>query len=255
MRGFWDTYGAPAAVDWCEPNYAVLSGVAEFWNTLSSLAIFGAGAYGLWRWWDHRDELEPRFGACFASLAVIGLGSAAFHATLLRLPQALDELPMVWLSLACFYCLVARREDTPEVRRRRWVQALLAYAALFCAAYFLVADYFVLFLVSYGIVVAYVCIVTWRLAFREVRDPRLRTLFWWSVVAYIGGFAVFWVPERTLGCDHAFQAIQPHTWFHLSGAVGPYAWVLLAATDRLLRLGREPVLHARPLPFVAPGPP
>jgi dihydroceramidase len=249
--GYWVGRGRPAAVDWCEANYAVTPWVAEFWNTLSSLAIFAVGAFGLWTWWRARTTVERRFGTCYVSLAVIGLGSAAFHATLLRLPQALDELPMIVLSLACFYCLVTRDPETPSARRRAWALGLTGYGLLFTVAYFVIESYFVLFLASYAAVVAYVCIITWRLAFRGARDPRLRPLFWASVVAYIGGFSLFWIPERTLGCEHAFQGLQPHALFHLGGAVGPYAWVIFATVDRLARLGTPAILERGPIPHVA----
>jgi dihydroceramidase len=250
MQGYWDRFGERSIVDWCEVNYAHAPWIAEFWNTLSSLVIFFVGAYGALRWWRHREHLELRFGVAFASLAVIGLGSAAFHATLLRIPQACDELPMVWLGVICFYCLVTRREDTADRVRMRWLTGLALGCLVFTSAYFVVADYFALFIGVYGAVVGYVCVVTWRVAFRESRDARVRGLFWWSVVAYIGGFVLFWIPERTLGCDHPFQSLQPHTLFHLSSSVGPYAWILLATMDRLLRLGHEPRLDRKPIPFV-----
>lgn len=254
IQGYWDQFGERSIVDWCEANYAVVPWIAEFWNTVSSIVIFMVGAYGAVRWWQHRHELERRFGVAFASLAIIGVGSAAFHGTLLRIPQACDELPMVWLGLICFYCVVTRRAETPESIRTRWWMGLTLGALLFTGAYFAVKDYFALFIGVYGAVVAYVCVATWRIAFRESEDARLRRLFWWSVVAYIGGFGLLWIPERTLGCDHAFQAIQPHMLFHLSSSIGPYAWILLATMDRLLRLGKKAHFDARPIPFVKPGP-
>lgn len=255
-EGYWDQFGSRAAVDWCEANYAVVPWIAEFWNTLSSIVIFAVGAYGTICWWQNRHKLEMRFGAAFASLAIIGLGSAAFHGTLLRVPQACDELPMIWLGLICFYCMVTREPATPGQVKRKWKLGLSAGAVTFTFAYLIFKDAaaFVLFLLTYGAVVAYVCIMTWRVAFRESRDPRIKRLFWWSVVAYIGGFGLFWIPERTLGCGHAFQAIQPHTLFHLSSSVGPYAWILLATMDRLLRMRQPAEMRNRPIPFVTvPG--
>ncbi len=248
-RGYWDTVGTPAAVDWCEPNYAVSPWVAEWWNTLSSVAILVAGIVGLVLWARARERTELRFAVCYLALAVIGLGSVAFHGTLLKLPQASDELPMIWLSLVCFYCLVTRRADTPKQTRVRWQLGLSGYGVLFTAAYFTLEDYFVAFLVSYGAVVAYISIVTFRVAFREMDSPTLKRLFRWSVVAYLGGFFLLWIPERTLGCDHTFQLIHPHAFFHLSSSIGTYAWVMLSMFDRLTRLKKSPRVVG-PVPFV-----
>src|ERR1700723_3106631 len=75
--GFW---GPPtSSVDWCEANYQVTPYVAEFWNTLSSLAMVVAGVLGLLL---NRTKLPARYLAAFGLLALVGLGSIAFHATL-----------------------------------------------------------------------------------------------------------------------------------------------------------------------------
>ncbi len=251
--GFWDAYGTAASVDWCEPNYTLVPWIAEFWNTVSSLVILAAGLYGLVMWWRWRGALERRFAVCFAGLAVVGAGSTLFHGTLLKLPQASDELPMIWLSLVYFFCLVTRAPDTPKPVQRRWAAGLSLYGAVFTAAYFWVSNYFALFLTSYIAFAGYVCIGTWKVAFRESDDPRMRALFGWSVGAFVGGFLLLWIPERGLGCSHGFQAIQPHAWFHLiTGAMGPYAWILLAALERLLRQGKQGQLDVMPVPFVRP---
>ncbi len=95
-----------SSVDWCEPNYAWAPWVAEPFNTLSSLAMVLIGVYGFVR---HRD-LPARYRVAFALLALVGLGSVAFHATLKQPTQMLDELPMLYLVLVIVYILLDGRE-------------------------------------------------------------------------------------------------------------------------------------------------
>jgi hypothetical protein len=48
---------------------------------------------------------EVRFQGVYIGVAVIGLGSAAFHATLLKVAQQCDETPMIWSVLCWLYLL------------------------------------------------------------------------------------------------------------------------------------------------------
>lgn len=71
-------------------------------NTMSSFIFAivaingGARAY--------KQGLELRFIVGFFWLLIIGLGSAAFHATLLFEMQLLDELPMIFMACHQLYC-------------------------------------------------------------------------------------------------------------------------------------------------------
>src|SRR5262245_39770729 len=112
MDGVWTGLGAAASVDWCEPNYVVTPWVAEWWNTVSSVPIAGLGAFGLWRWSRSGPGREARFALGYALLAIVGLGSIAFHGTLLKAAQACDELPMIFCGLSYAYVL-ARRHLLP----------------------------------------------------------------------------------------------------------------------------------------------
>lgn len=77
-HGFW---GKPTStVDWCEINYSWTFYIAEFFNTFSSLAMVVVGLIGLALHWRHFEK-SIRF--MFSSIAVVGIGSAAFHGTLL----------------------------------------------------------------------------------------------------------------------------------------------------------------------------
>ena len=116
--GFW---GVPtASIDWCEQNYAVLPWVAEFWNTLSSFAMVGAGLVGV-----STRRFAAEIRVAFALLILVGLGSVAFHATLRFGLQMLDELPMLYLVTWLVWLLV---ENGPTRRLGSWFPAaLVAY--------------------------------------------------------------------------------------------------------------------------------
>lgn len=86
--GYWGP--RTASVDWCEPNYVYTPYIAEFFNTLSSLAIVGSGVFGLSSY--GRYSYHRRFFFPSALMVLIGLGSVAFHGTLQYWGQALDEL-------------------------------------------------------------------------------------------------------------------------------------------------------------------
>ena len=54
----------------------------------------------------------------------------------------------------------------------------------------------------------------------------------------------------SLPCDHPFQRIQPHSWFHGTSTVGAYMWILWAIADRLKLKGETPEFRWKPAPFL-----
>ena len=93
-----------ATVDWCEENYAVSALVAEPLNSASSLLLSAAGAWAALQ--ARRAGAEARYAGLGLVLVLVGLGSAAFHATLRKEEQALDEIPMLWVALLAAYCIL-----------------------------------------------------------------------------------------------------------------------------------------------------
>ncbi len=73
--------------------------MAELWNTLTSFPMGVAGLMGWVACLLSKDKIPMRFQLAFLGLSAIGFGSMAFHGTLLRSSQALDELPMIGTSL------------------------------------------------------------------------------------------------------------------------------------------------------------
>ena len=118
-----DRYWGPvtASIDWCELNYATTPYIAEFYNTVSSLCIVLAGCIGL------AMVCPLRYKVAFACIAVVGLGSAMFHMTLLKQWQASDEVPMLYSALSYLYILLV--QDRLGAKQSRYVAiAMVCYS-------------------------------------------------------------------------------------------------------------------------------
>lgn len=96
--GYW---GVPTAVhQFCEPKYASSAYFAEFYNSLSSLIYVMVAAYALTRPEIRQDAMVALSAVL---VGVIGLGSIAFHGTMLFEYELCDEVPML-LFIAVALC-------------------------------------------------------------------------------------------------------------------------------------------------------
>jgi len=217
----------PALVDWCEPNHAVMPAVAEFTNTVTSLVMIAMAAFGLWLTRSH----ELRFRLGMVGTGFVGLGSALFHATLQRWAQAADELPMMGLGLACAWTMAQRGRRQGE--GKRLAAGLLVFGVFFVLAYATATWAFQLFVGVYGVLVVWLAGRTLVLSFVEPAPRAVRRDAVVVVVAYIGSFLLFWLPEHVLlACSHPLQSWHLHGWWHLGAGVGTVAWWWWAAADR-----------------------
>lgn len=245
--GYW---GPPTStVDWCEANYAHNHYIAELWNTLSSLAIVAAGVIGLWL---HRRLLEPRFLLCFASVALVGVGSIAFHATLRFELQMLDELPMLYSAVIMVYILL---ENGARGSRRLglWFPlALGAHAALVTALTALSRGplQFYLFHLSFGSLETFSLLGVYRLQRRQ-GTPSSRRLFRLGMASYLIAVLLWFVDLRF--CEllsvrlPALGLFNPelHALWHVLVSCGFYSLLLVTAHARLVRLGGQPEIAWR----------
>ncbi|KAL2920253.1 hypothetical protein HK105_200322 [Polyrhizophydium stewartii] len=143
---FW---GLPtSSVDWCEVNYEVTEYVAEYYNTLSSFAMAAVGLLGIVM----HPWAERRFHVAFLATVAVGLGSVAFHGTLWKFSQALDEVPMLYSALAFAYIGLCERIDF-SASGRRMLAAGLALHAVFTTLLVTLSEgpyQFLLFHLSFG---------------------------------------------------------------------------------------------------------
>lgn len=88
-RGRWGPHTAP--IDWCEENYAVTESIAEFWNTITC-AFYVAAAFQAVLDGKASRSCPDTYWAYTAALAMTGICSAIFHATLWWWGQKTDEM-------------------------------------------------------------------------------------------------------------------------------------------------------------------
>jgi len=241
--GFW---GAPtSSVDWCEENYRYSPYICELFNTLSSFALVLAGGLG---WWLHRRQLEPRFRVALLALAVVGVGSVAFHATLRFELQMLDELPMLWLALVMIYALL---EDRPERRYGLWFPVALTAGGIAVSLLTALSRgrvEFWVFQVSFTSTEFYGLYRVWRIH-RRSPDTRVHRLFYSGMAFYALAIASWLVDirlcslvSRTLPALGLFNP-QLHAVWHVLVSFGFYSLVVLIALDRCNVLGKTVTLE------------
>jgi len=234
--GYWGT--RTSAVDWCEPNYTWSFYVAEFFNTITSLPAALLAFYGLYMTFKY--GYDKRFLVVNSMVAMVGLGSAAFHGTLLYTGQILDELPMVYTSLAFLYAVMEMESEKKPIYKYL-APGMLAYSAIFTGVYLYLPSFFIFFLLSY------ICLIL-TLVYRcsiIFRNPKTLThqkvLIVLSICSYIGGFLFFWVPE-ILFCDQ-LQSMNFHAWWHVTSTFGAFFLVVFSVFQRELHRGRNPQLN------------
>ncbi|KAJ9470842.1 Alkaline ceramidase YPC1 [Diplonema papillatum] len=237
--GFWGCIDS--SVDWCETNYVVLSFVAEFANTISSFVITVTAAAG---WYlaqrGHVVARQTEIAVVYGAVAIVGLGSAAFHATLRHYPQYLDEVPM--LMAAGAFCYVLVKQNDPN----RNLFAAVALTAIFGVAIvsYVMLDEFKLFFGAYffsvSFMVFYPPLATSCFSRRDTDDAGIevdlaaaRRHYYLAAVFFFLGFG-FWLWEhfRCLEADGEdgfrprehrgweMKYLPAHALWHLNAGIG-----------------------------------
>ncbi|MBZ4395885.1 ceramidase [Myxococcus sp. AS-1-15] len=237
--GYWGP--STSTVDWCETNYQHFFHIGELFNSASSLVLVLVGVLGVVLHW---RVLERRFLLAFGLLALVGVGSTAFHTTLRREHQMLDELPMLYLAIVIVYILL---EDRPQQRFGRWFPWLLfchAVLVTYLTAFTRGALQFFLFQVSFASLEFFALGRTYVLQ-RRSPDASTKRLFQLGIASYALAI-VLWVSDiqfcptlnETLPA-HGIPNPQFHAWWHVLVAFGFNALLLVIAKERLRTLGKD----------------
>jgi len=213
-------WGKPtASIDWCEPNYIVSPYIAEFWNSISSLWLCVLAIFGLYV--SKLDSLDRRVPIAYLGLCIVGIGSTAFHATLLYEHQLLDELPMIYSSLFFNYCVL--KELVPK--RTLLISGLVLYGVLTTTAMLSFQDFPILHQLAYAVLVL---IIVGRSAvithYSKDKKP-YQHLYIYAFVSFGFGY-LSWLLERKL-CHNGqvIAGVQMHAIWHILTGLGTYVWI------------------------------
>jgi dihydroceramidase len=217
-----------ANVDWCEGNYEYTTYIAELMNTLSSIPIAIYGAIGLY--YCRKYQLnETRHNIAFLSLIIVGIGSTAFHATLRRWAQSLDELPMLFAAVGLFYNSLDFQSPYDKHRNifahRIKLKLMLILGSLaMVAIYFYIPDLFIVFFLGYSTPLAgFVLIMANSMYFSSQRSlftALPKKLYWFAFAGYFGGF-FFWLWDM-FACQLLPTWVYFHAIWHIMAGLGTY---------------------------------
>ena len=245
-NGRWGQH--TALIDWCEANYAVSPQVAEFWNTLSCVAYLVAAAPHVRRF-ASPDAAWKNLYAAF--LAMTGITSALFHATLWWWGQKLDET-FENAALVVLYHVVATasRQDGGHDR-----DALLTRIGLHCVLMTVLIIGVPVAFAELHLVGVLLGLFYHLLAMpRDVGDACMP----FATPAAAWGLAAFaaWLLDK-VACDASptgwTQALQLHAWWHVGTAAALHGAARAVSVYKALVTGRSSSTRAQPCSEAAAG--
>ncbi|XP_041465219.1 alkaline ceramidase 2-like isoform X1 [Lytechinus variegatus] len=118
-----------AAIDWCENNYAIVPGIAEFYNTVSNILFFIIPPLLLYLFRQYAVWYNWHVNIMWILLMVVGIFSCYFHATLSMFGQLLDEVAIIWVVLCGVALWYPRRYYPAKIHgsRKKFKQIMLVF--------------------------------------------------------------------------------------------------------------------------------
>jgi len=257
-----------STMDFCEDNYALFPYVAEAYNTFSNIPYMMLGLHGAL----NTPRGHPSHVLAHLGVAVIGMGSFVFHATLRWDAQLfLDEFPMVYVSALVLYIVVAAG---PSAKLRAPAQSLalklgMALILVLANVLYLKFPYPAVHQRLFGVIIVSVYFRIRHL--QKYLTPECNRicsrLMTPGAIIFVLGYAI-WRADG-IWCDHITQwrgtvgeelgwVSQGHAWWHVLTGIGAcriitgvtYLTLSLedpARYDVAYRLGVFPYLVNRPL--------
>ncbi|KAL7930845.1 ceramidase [Trichoderma chlorosporum] len=257
-KPFWGE--ATSYLNFCEEDYIVTRYVAEFINTLSSLAFVVYGVYGLSS--PGRDGQTRARLLSYSGLIGVGICSASYHMTLKYHTQMSDELSMHLLTTPMVYRLLTF-QSSPQ--RAKFVAVLLTLIFTVVMITHMVMDEFLLHATTFGLAVYLIATRTLRLISQQVPDERvrknLRNIALFGCFNFAFGYFVWlldgWLCSLLTSMKHSAGFplaffLELHGWWHIFTCIGGYVGVALVDTITSGHVREDPIRNlAWPVPFAA----
>jgi len=262
-QGVWGP--VTATLDWCEINHQFSPYIAEMANTLSNLFSIALSLNGFVD--SIREGLPTRYSVGYLGVALVGIGSFFFHATLQFGAQLADELPMIYVGSMGLWLLF---DDKPGFGLNlAHTKLLIAFDAIFTWSYVVYRNpvyhqiVFALILVAVAARTAYVLQWTSRgMAIPPKSKSTIVNFFNTGLGLFAFGFFVWnmdnifchrltsW--KMSIGWPIAFF-LEGHSWWHVLTGLGTY-YMFIGIQYATLCVKDRPegytVKHTYGIPFV-----
>eukprot|EP01084_Bolivina_argentea_P187684 323229_1 len=211
--GYWGS--VDASWDWCEPNYVHSYYIAEFWNTLSSVPMILIPIFGMVMCYTSGVK-QIKFMIPFVLTTCIGMGSVAFHGTLRRFSQLLDEIPMlIWLYFV-FYTVI----NIKPIKRRRQTKTnlsgtILLIICILHVVIYTILEWYYIFAITYIILVLVASFYGGRLIWADFQYYNATLKVYILMLCVFVFTFVLWNIENSY-CSYV-QPFNFHVLWHLSG--------------------------------------
>ncbi|KJA28533.1 hypothetical protein HYPSUDRAFT_177683 [Hypholoma sublateritium FD-334 SS-4] len=229
-----------ATLDWCEINHQFSPYIAEIANSFSNLFTIGISLCGLREANVPNKELPTRYGIGYLGVALVGLGSFFFHATLLFEAQLADELPMIYVGSMSLFLLFDNKPGfgINNSRSQLLLVLLALFDVLFTWSYMIYRNPVYHQLVFGILVITTVIRVMYILKYTDAAEripPKkkadIANFFTTGAIMFAVGFGVWnldnifcghltnW--KLSLGWPWAFL-LEGHSWWHVLTGLGTY---------------------------------
>lgn len=259
IQGYWEPH--TSSVDFCESNYSWSRYVAEPHNVWSSW--FGISLWGLLGLWQtlqgaksqqqqkrgdgiptsssFHPLYEWRTRLAFWLLLLIGIGSMGLHGTLHWIFQSSDELPMVYVVLCGVFSLLEIEARPHHPKFPLLPYAMAGVSVLQTVIYYVFQEYYIVFLVTFSVGVAFVVQRIGVLATSTTLPVQhsTRRLARLGFIAFVPVAIPVWIFDMLL-CDHGvlqgsnlyFAGMTPHVVWHFCAGFGAYCLILFMIACR-----------------------